>query len=156
MKKTITVSIFALILINCNEISAMLCARALHPPHRTTKTMKPTSHPTSLKLRRTGDASRAGQQRWCNKISPKERIEYIQALGGANYSIEKILDRNDQAIIIMLEQNRIGQQIISANLKSIGNLKNHTNHCEIYDITEGIELFDQLEKRLTKVDQPLE
>jgi len=144
MTKTICLSLITLIFINANEALAML-ARVCHQPHRI-KIMKPTS----------GDASKPGQQRWCNKMSPQERIEYIQSFGGANYSIEKILDRNNQVIRIMLEQNQIGHQIISANLHSIGNLKSNINPCEIYDITEGIELFDQLEKQLTKVDQPLE
>lgn len=131
MKKTISLSIFALALMSCNNAFGMLSTRACRQPHLITKIGR----------------------RWCNKMSPEERIEYIRSFGGANYSIEKILNRNDQAIMIMLEQNRIGQRIIAANLTSIGNLKSYTSLCEIYDITEGIELFDQLEKRLTKVDK---
>ncbi len=136
MTQTINLSFFILALMSSTNTLGMLAIRACHQSHRV------------ITIRQ--------QQRWCNKMSPPARIEFIQAFVRANYEIEKIMDRNHQAIMIMLEQNRIGQQIITANLKSIGNLKSNTNYCEIYDMREGVELFDQLEKRLTKSDQSFE
>ena len=135
MKKQLLIVSIAVALLHSSNSFGMLLLRT---PLRTKKTMVLPQI----------------SQRNCHKkfITESDRQEFIQILEQTNTTIENIIDRHKNVMIVMATQKALGQHIVQLNTKTIESIKNDGNEAVIYDATSLLDIFDGLEDRLTKTE----